>query len=317
MLASCGSGSPNIESGGQIVAVSSPGEVSFFAINGSGERSLVLHNLGNGNEEVIPFTTQDPTTTRGLHAWSEDGNLLAVTSGSVISVKNFPSGKWEFYDRHQGNYGPGIANFWSSVFDWVDGKLGEGFLSTCVRNEPDYSSYPGICFTLKKEEAESFYQTAPEDSGLNEGELEYSWPSSDSNMQRVAFIRQYLSQGTPTGTAQLILLDTTRDSYTRLEIGSIEPFSAKISPNGKQIAFLGDIDANLENGDLWIIDLGGGGLKKLTTSSRFFDWSENGQKIVFEKDNDIWVIQVDSGNVLRITNTPNLKEISPTFRPNH
>lgn len=311
LLASCG-GNLNSQ-GGQSLS----NEISFFMVDKNNNVYLVLHNLASGGEEVVQFTTEDPNPTRGLHAWSNDGRMLAVTSGSMMSVKDFPSGNWETYERHGGNFDGGIGNYWRSVFELVDGRLGNGFLSSCVRNEEDYRSYSGICFTPMEERPTTFYFVAPEDANLTEGDVIYSWPSSDSTLERIAFIRQYLSQGVPSSPAQLMILETKRDTFFQVDTGDIQPFSAKISPSGERIAFLGNIDRNLENGDLWIVDTNGNNLKKLTTSSKFFNWSENGEKIVFEKDGDIWLIEADSGDITRITNTPGLLEFSPTFRPNH
>lgn len=298
--------------------------VSFFALDlNQNATFLVVHTLSDGNENLTQFTTQDPNPLLGLHFWSKDGRRLAVTSGSMISIRDLSSGTWDTFPRQSGDFGQGIANSWTSVFDWVDGQLGEGFLSDCVkagRDENgviDYNSYPGICFLPAGENVTPSYFFAPEDNGLTEGSLIYSWPSSDSNFTKVAFIRQYLSGGTPTGSAQLMILDVSTNTFTHLDIGNINPVSTKISPDGKEIAFLGVSGSTSEAGDLWVISLEGNNLKKLTNSSLFFDWSDDGEKIVFTKNNDAWIIDVDSGNETQITDTPNVIEISPTFLPNY
>ena len=75
------------------------------------------------------------------------------------------------------------------------------------------------------------------------------------------------------------------------------------SPDGKRIAFLsmGDGPAN----DIFVMSLDGGSLRNLTNSPTKWehdpDWSPDGREIMFSSDGMLWAIDVETGQVRRIS----------------
>jgi dipeptidyl aminopeptidase/acylaminoacyl peptidase len=103
--------------------------------------------------------------------------------------------------------------------------------------------------------------------------------------------------------------------YTRSLAG------ASWSPDGKDIAFVTDISGRL---NLWRVSAAGGWPIQLTQSDdRQFApvWSPDGKWIVFQQDTggnelwDIYAIPAEGGEVVNLTNTPDIREESPLWSP--
>ena len=45
------------------------------------------------------------------------------------------------------------------------------------------------------------------------------------------------------------------------------------------------------------------------------DWSPKGTRSLVEAQGDLWLVDVSSGAVQRLTNTPNVQELSPVWSP--
>ena len=95
------------------------------------------------------------------------------------------------------------------------------------------------------------------------------------------------------------------------------------SPDGKKIAFHGDIDGNF---DIWVMNVapleGGTGLVNLTrdgAEDKFPAWSPDGKKIAFASmrtgNHDIWVMNADGSNPTNLTQHP-ARDRYPIWSPN-
>lgn len=80
------------------------------------------------------------------------------------------------------------------------------------------------------------------------------------------------------------------------------------SPDGKKIAFHGDLDGNF---DIWVVNRDGSGLVNLTrhaAEDRFPAWSPDGTQIAFAStrsgDYDVWVMGADGSNPVNLTRHP-------------
>jgi len=103
-------------------------------------------------------------------------------------------------------------------------------------------------------------------------------------------------------------------------------FDGSISPNGKQIAFVREVNGNY---DLWMQNLDGTGLVQLTTNT-FADlepaFSPDGKQLAFVSNRDskgnvrhtsIYVMNVATGETTRITNAPRATDGGVTWKNNH
>ncbi len=103
-------------------------------------------------------------------------------------------------------------------------------------------------------------------------------------------------------------------------------FDGAISPDGKRVVFVRENNGNY---DLWLEDLDGGGLTQLT-SSPYADlepaWSPDGHNIAFVSNRDsrgdvrvtsIYVLNLDSGKTVRLTNARTATDAGPTWLSTH
>jgi dipeptidyl aminopeptidase/acylaminoacyl peptidase len=98
-------------------------------------------------------------------------------------------------------------------------------------------------------------------------------------------------------------------------------YGASWSPDGKQIAFTTNITGRP---NLWKVAADGGWPIQLTQSEeRQYNavWSPDGKWIVYQQDfggNELWdifAIPSNGGEVINLTNTPNIREEAPRFSP--
>jgi len=98
-------------------------------------------------------------------------------------------------------------------------------------------------------------------------------------------------------------------------------FGAAWSPNGNEIVFTTDMSGRF---NLWKVKASGGWPLQLTQSDdREFSaaWSPDGKWIVYQQDsggNEVWdlfAVPSDGGEVVNLTNTPNVREESPLWSP--
>jgi WD40 repeat protein len=90
------------------------------------------------------------------------------------------------------------------------------------------------------------------------------------------------------------------------------------SPRGSKIVFTSERDGN---GHLYILD-GDGTLTRITNGPGYdylADWSPRANDIVFTRDDgsqsDLYIVHADGTGQRRLTNTPNIYEIFPSFSP--
>ena len=89
------------------------------------------------------------------------------------------------------------------------------------------------------------------------------------------------------------------------------PNTFRWSPDGKRIAFID------ENGWLCLVDADGRSLSKLVEMLSYsISWSPDGGRISAGCfDHDIYTVDVDTGKLKNLTNTPDIKESSPAWSP--
>jgi dipeptidyl aminopeptidase/acylaminoacyl peptidase len=96
---------------------------------------------------------------------------------------------------------------------------------------------------------------------------------------------------------------------------------ASWSPDGKQIIFTSDISGRM---NLWKVDAAGGWPLQLTQSDDRQSgavYSPDGKWIVFQQDSggnqlwDLYAVPSDGGEVVNLTHTPDIRELSPLWSP--
>src|SRR5439155_984601 len=94
------------------------------------------------------------------------------------------------------------------------------------------------------------------------------------------------------------------------------------SPDGKQVVFTTDMSGRL---NLWKVNAPGSWPIQLTQSDdRQFNpaWSPDGKWIVYQQDkggNELWdlyAVPAEGGEIVNLTNTPEIREESPLWSPN-
>jgi Tol biopolymer transport system component len=90
------------------------------------------------------------------------------------------------------------------------------------------------------------------------------------------------------------------------------------SPDGSRIAFVGQFETNTNGRQLYLINLEDKEREVLTNFEKADlatpAWSPNGNLIAFVKDGDIWLLEVETGELTQLTQTPE-EESAPVWHP--
>jgi Tol biopolymer transport system component len=122
-------------------------------------------------------------------------------------------------------------------------------------------------------------------------ELSPAW-SPDGT--RIAFVA-----GDP--NAEIYVMNADGSARKRLTNNPGEDNFPAWSPDGSRIAFSSDVNGTR---DIWVMAADGTGLTNLTHSAGTFDtepgWSPDGSRIVFQRSGDVWVMDADGSDPVRV-----------------
>lgn len=143
-----------------------------------------------------------------------------------------------------------------------------------------------------------------------------SFPTFSPDGSKIAFQSNSTPAGASTAGAAWTADSNGSNPFrvTPTSIGSVG--SPKFSRDGQSLVFSGNKTKGSGQGPgLWIIGTDGTGLRRLTSGAgdRNPDWSSDGSKIVFERDNDgIYEINPDGTGLQEIINDPSARD--PSYR---
>lgn len=114
------------------------------------------------------------------------------------------------------------------------------------------------------------------------------------------------------GNMEIYTTNSDGSQQRRVTFNAARDMCPAVSPDGLRIAFQSD-----RAGDegIYIINVDGTGEKRLVANGSTPAWSPDGTKIAYT-DGDLWIVNADGTQPLRITNTPDVREDCPTFSPN-
>lgn len=136
------------------------------------------------------------------------------------------------------------------------------------------------------------------------------YPDLSPNGKQVVFTSKQ------TGNAEIFVADLDGGNSRNLSNNSSDDDWARWSPNGQQVVFHSNRDGNYE---LYLVNVDGTGLARLTNYSgvdQWPDWSPDGKRIALRRDTDVYVLDVDGGNLERLTNLPATVDQMAVWSPN-
>lgn len=152
---------------------------------------------------------------------------------------------------------------------------------------------------------------APNQGFLETG-IEGSEPAISPAMLQLVYVRNNLEQ-TSIWRIQVAGDASAPPRWSRLMSSTRRDFTADISPDGKKLVFSSDRSGPTE---IWLSNLDGSELKRLTSLGASPRWSPDGRHVAFEStaegQSDICELDVETGATLRLTNDP-ASDIYPSW----
>jgi Tol biopolymer transport system component/DNA-binding winged helix-turn-helix (wHTH) protein len=141
-------------------------------------------------------------------------------------------------------------------------------------------------------------------AGLIETGIEGSQPSVSSATGELVYVRSNIDQTSIWQVKAASGSPSARPRWQRLMASTRRAFTADISPDGRLVFS----SARSGPTEIWLSNLAGSGLRRITSLGATPRWSPDGRRIVYESTADgqseIYVIDLDSGSRLRLTNDP-------------
>ena len=199
----------------------------------------------------------------------------------------------------------------------------DGNGQTQLTFDPTYDQYPSfspdgskIVFTSHRSGRPEIYSMDVD--GSKQTRLTYdsnkinAYPTWSPDGLKIAYISY---SGQPL-TPQLVVMNSDGTGQTNIETGNEQPLYAAWSPNGNKIAFF----SNNGYSPIYIINTDGSGLTNISHgySDQYPAWSPDGSKIALNSYSgnysDIWIMNSDGSNKVRLTNSSAINE-HPSWSP--
>jgi TolB protein len=145
-----------------------------------------------------------------------------------------------------------------------------------------------------------------------------AFPSLSRDGKRIAFTRDI------EGYAQVFVMDADGGHVRMLTHGRANSGLPAWSPDGRMLAFATDRNAPEEGDEIWIMAADGGGQRPVTRNLQSTDdgwpsWAPDGERLVFARetprDSAIYVVNVDSSGLRRLTRDERALDTQPAWSP--
>jgi len=140
-------------------------------------------------------------------------------------------------------------------------------------------------------------------------------PASDVEPAMSPNGRDVIFTSNRAGNNDIFIVSSAGGTAVNLTNNAANDGWARWSPNGQQIVFHSNRDGNFE---IYVMNANGTAPTRLTDSpavDQFPDWSPNGRKIVLRHDNDIYTVDVTTGDSERLTDVGPLNQMA-AWSPN-
>jgi Tol biopolymer transport system component len=227
----------------------------------------------DGDERTVKSIIKDNSLTFHKLAWAKDGEKF------VYSDFKSDSGRWELHE----------INMSSEEQKHI-------YPSELHCDYPSYSYNGKLAYTNGWVniliDGEVFYR----------GDVNATPPSwSPDGNYIVASISDSTSQG---ALYKISLNDTTKVPLLQGK----GPYNNEIfsdpsfSPDGRKIAYV-KLSHDINNSSLWLMDADGYNQKQLTNGPNDWhsEWSPDGERILFERDSHLFIINIDGGGLRQVT----------------
>jgi len=171
----------------------------------------------------------------------------------------------------------------------------------------------GLVFSSQRDGNKEIYRASADGQDLlrvtNTTADEY-YPELSGNGRQVVFTSKR------TGNAEIFVADGDGGNALNLSAHPGDDDWARWSPNGRQVVFHSNRDGNYE---LYLVNVDGTGLTRLTSYAgidQWPDWSPDGKRLAFRRDMDIYLMDLDGGNLERLTNLPTTLDQMAAWSPN-
>lgn len=132
-------------------------------------------------------------------------------------------------------------------------------------------------------------------------EIFYDWSPVEDKL----LFKSYYFNDTIDYDGELFSMDSNGENWVRLTYDNLISGNARYSPDGERIAYINHLGGN--NWEIYLMNKDGENKIQLTSNEideGFYglSWVPNGQSILFGADDQIFSIEIQSGNIMQITN---------------